>query len=103
MQTLKGPGRDPEPVTKQPARADYKGLHTSPKISITQAHIKRKGFIMEDSNINIMQISKLEYEHLVRQSERIRILERMLADSKKRYIDDDFIRQVLNQPLRDKE
>jgi hypothetical protein len=27
----------------------------------------------------------------------------MLADSKKRYIDDDFVRQVLNQPLRDKE
>lgn len=101
MQTLKGPGRDPEPVTKQPAKADYKGLHTSPKISITQAPIKRKEFIMEDSNI--MQISKIEYEHLVRQSERIRILERMLADSKKRYIDDDFIRQVLNQPLRDKE
>ena len=60
---------------------------------------------MEDVNnyTNIMAISKVEYEHLVRQSERIRILERMLADSKKRYIDDDFIRQVLNQPLRDKE
>ena len=60
---------------------------------------------MEDVNnyTNIMVISKIEYEHLVRQSERIRILERMLADSKKRYIDDDFIRQVLNQPLRDKE
>lgn len=56
---------------------------------------------MEDTNI--MQISKIEYEHLVRQSERIRILERMLSDSKKRYIDDDFVRQVLNQPLRDKE
>ena len=52
---------------------------------------------------DVMVISKVEYEHLVRQSERIRILERMLADSKKRYIDDDFIRQVLNQPLRDKE
>lgn len=60
---------------------------------------------MEDVSkyTNIMTISKTEYEHLVRQSERIRILERMLADSKKRYIDDDFIRQVLNQPLRDKE
>lgn len=58
---------------------------------------------MEDSNTNIMTISKIEYEHLVRQSERIRILERMLADSKERYIDDDFVRQVLNQPLRDKE
>ena len=60
---------------------------------------------MEDVNnyTNIMAISKTEYEHLVRQSERIRILERMLADSKKRYIDDDFVRQVLNQPLRDKE
>lgn len=56
---------------------------------------------MEDTNI--MTLSKIEYEHLVRQSERIRILERMLADSKKRYIDDDFVRQVLNQPLRDKE
>ena len=56
---------------------------------------------MEDSNI--MTLSKIEYEHLVRQSERIRILERMLADSKKRYIDDDFVRQVLNQPLRDVE
>ena len=52
---------------------------------------------------DVMVISKVEYEHLVRQSERIRILERMLADSKKRYIDDDFVRQVLNQPLRDKE
>ena len=52
---------------------------------------------------DVMVISKIEYEHLVRQSERIRILERMLADSKKRYIDDDFVRQVLNQPLRDKE
>lgn len=60
---------------------------------------------MEDVNnyTNIMVISKIEYEHLIRQSERIRILERMLADSKKRYIDDDFVRQVLNQPLRDKE
>ena len=58
---------------------------------------------MEDSNINIMTLSKIEYEHLIRQSERIRILERMLADSKERYIDDDFVRQVLNQPLRDKE
>lgn len=60
---------------------------------------------MEDANkyTNIMVISKIEYEHLVRQSERIRILERMLADSKERYIDDDFVRQVLNQPLRDKE
>ena len=56
---------------------------------------------MEDSNI--MTLSKIEYEHLVRQSERIRILERMLADNKKRYIDDDFVRQVLNQPLRDVE
>ena len=56
---------------------------------------------MEDSNI--MTLSKIEYEHLVRQSERIRILERMLSDSKKRYIDDDFVRQVLNQPLRDKD
>ena len=53
---------------------------------------------MEDNNV--MTISKIEYEHLIRQSERIRILERMLADSKKRYIDDDFVRQVLNQPLR---
>ena len=52
---------------------------------------------------DVMVISKIEYEHLVRQSERIRILERMLSDSKKRYIDDDFVRQVLNQPLRDKE
>ncbi len=60
---------------------------------------------MEDVSkyTNIMTISKTEYEHLVRQSERIRILERMLADSKERYIDDDFVRQVLNQPLRDKE
>lgn len=60
---------------------------------------------MEDVNkyTNVMVISKIEYEHLVRQSERIRILERMLADSKERYIDDDFVRQVLNQPLRDKE
>ena len=60
---------------------------------------------MEDVNnyTNIMVISKTEYEHLVRQSERIRILERMLADSKKKYVDDDFIRQVLNQPLRDKD
>jgi hypothetical protein len=58
---------------------------------------------MEDSNTNIMTLSKIEYEHLIRQSERIRILERMLSDSKKRYIDDDFVRQVLNQPLRDKE
>lgn len=60
---------------------------------------------MEDVNnyTNIMVISKIEYEHLIRQSERIRILERMLADSKERYIDDDFVRQVLNQPLRDKE
>ena len=52
---------------------------------------------------DVMVIPKTEYEHLVRQSERIRILERMLADSKKRYIDDDFVRQVLNQPLRDVE
>jgi len=60
---------------------------------------------MEDVSkyTNIMTISKTEYEHLVRQSERIRILERMLADSKERYIDDDFVRQVLNQPLRDKD
>jgi hypothetical protein len=60
---------------------------------------------MEDVSkyTNIMTISKTEYEHLVRQSERIRILERMLADSKERYIDDDFVRQVLNQPLREKE
>ena len=60
---------------------------------------------MEDVNkyTNVMVITKIEYEHLVRQSERIRILERMLADSKERYIDDDFVRQVLNQPLRDKE
>ena len=100
MQTLKGPGRDPEPVTKQPAKAENGVAHV-PEVSITQAPIKRKEFIMEDSNI--MQISKIEYEHLVRQSERIRILERMLADSKERYIDDDFVRQVLNQPLRDKE
>lgn len=59
---------------------------------------------MEDANeyTNIMVISKIEYEHLVRQSERIRILERMLADSKG-YIDEDFVRQILNQPLRDKE
>lgn len=56
---------------------------------------------MEDNNA--MTISKIEYEHLIRQSERIRILERMLADSKKRYIDYDFVRQVLNQPLRDKD
>ena len=52
---------------------------------------------------DVMVISKIEYEHLIRQSERIRILERMLADSKERYIDDDFVRQVLNQPLRDKD
>lgn len=54
-------------------------------------------------DVNVMTISKIEYEHLIRQSERIRILERMLADSKERYIDDDFARQVLNQPLRDTE
>ena len=101
MQTLKGPGRDPEPVTNSLRKLIKRGCTLPENQYNTDPHKKKGVLFMEDSNI--MTISKIEYEHLVRQSERIRILERMLADSKKRYIDDDFVRQVLNQPLREKE